>query len=391
MQTHAAASKHTVSSDEVVPVCDEIAMAEGRVISPGARLCATLLLIGAWYASNILVLLGNKYLLSNHGFHYPVFLTLSHMVACTALGGIVALSGAMPLKKIKSRNQFSKVALLAFIFCATIVLGNMSMRYLPVSFTQAVGSTTPFFTAVLAYIFQGTKESPLAYLALVPVMGGVVIGSGGEPAFHMLGFCLCLLATAGRAAKSVVQAILMADPAEKMDPMSLVFWMSACCCLYLVPLAAVAEPTALDTCVRLYNANANFAWWMLVNAALAYLTNLLNFAVTKWTSALTLQVLGNAKGVVAAGVSVMVFGNAVTAQGMLGYAVTVLGVLSYSEAKRRAKASTAKSAESQPLLTSPGSQAVDSTAWVQVEPYPKGAGLSPGPGAAGAKHAWSQV
>jgi hypothetical protein len=30
--------------------------------------------------------------------------------------------------------------------------------------------------------------------------------------------------------------------------------------------------------------------WMAVNAGLAYATNLLNFLVTKWTSALTLQV-----------------------------------------------------------------------------------------------------
>jgi hypothetical protein len=33
---------------------------------------------------------------------------------------------------------------------------------------------------------------------------------------------------------------------------------------------------------------------MAVNAGLAYVTNLLNFLVTKWTSALTLQVRGEA-------------------------------------------------------------------------------------------------
>lgn len=42
-----------------------------------------------------------------------------------------------------------------------------------------------------------------------------------------------------------------------------------------------------------------------------------NFLVTKHTSALTLQVIGNAKGVVAAAVSVAVFKNAVTWQGCL--------------------------------------------------------------------------
>ncbi len=36
--------------------------------------------------------------------------------------------------------------------------------------------------------------------------------------------------------------------------------------------------------------NPNFAWWMVLNALFAYLTNLFNFLVTKYTSALTLQV-----------------------------------------------------------------------------------------------------
>lgn len=58
-------------------------------------------------------------------------------------------------------------------------------------------------------------------------------------------------------------------------------------------------------------------------------------------SPLPLQVLGNAKGVVAAGVSVAVFRNTVTVQGCLGYAITVGGVFLYSESKRRAKAAAA--------------------------------------------------
>jgi hypothetical protein len=69
----------------------------------------------------------------------------------------------------------------------------------------------------------------------------------------------------------------------------------------------------------------------------AYAVNLTNFLVTKYTSALTLQVLGNCKGVIAAVVSVFMFKNHVTPRGCLGYAVTVAGVFLYSESKRRGK------------------------------------------------------
>jgi drug/metabolite transporter (DMT)-like permease len=66
----------------------------------------------------------------------------------------------------------------------------------------------------------------MTYMTLIPIVAGVVIASGGEPSFSLVGFTACLLATAARALKSVVQAILLSDPNEKLDPMSLLFYMS---------------------------------------------------------------------------------------------------------------------------------------------------------------------
>jgi hypothetical protein len=57
--------------------------------------------------------------------------------------------------------------------------------------------------------------------------------------------------------------------------------------------------------------------------------------VTKCTSPLTLQVLGNAKGAVAVVVSILLFRNPVSSTGMIGYTITVFGVVFYSEAKKR--------------------------------------------------------
>uniref|UniRef100_A0A453IBQ4 Sugar phosphate transporter domain-containing protein n=2 Tax=Aegilops tauschii subsp. strangulata TaxID=200361 RepID=A0A453IBQ4_AEGTS len=67
---------------------------------------------------------------------------------------------------------------LSLVFCGSVVSGNVSLRYLPVSFNQAVGATTPFFTAVFAYIMTVKRESWITYLTLVPVVTGVVIASG---------------------------------------------------------------------------------------------------------------------------------------------------------------------------------------------------------------------
>lgn len=50
-----------------------------------------------------------------------------------------------------------------------------------------------------------------------------------------------------------------------------------------------------------------------------------------------LQVLGNAKGAVAVVVSILIFRNPVSVTGMLGYTLTVFGVILYSEAKKRSR------------------------------------------------------
>lgn len=47
------------------------------------------------------------------------------------------------------------------------------------------------------------------------------------------------------------------------------------------------------------------------------------------------QVLGNAKGAVAVVVSILIFKNPISMIGMLGYALTIIGVILYSETKKR--------------------------------------------------------
>ncbi len=184
---------------------------------------------------------------------------------------------------------------------------------------------------------QGTRESHCTYYTLIPIIVGVVVASGGEPAFNVIGFMCCLVATSLRALKSVVQGILMTDPSEKLDAMSLLFYMSTFSVGFLLPVAGMLEPAAFGRCLQLARGDHTFILWLVGNSSLAYVVNLTNFLVTKYTSALTLQVLGNAKGVVAAVVSVAVFRNAVTWTGCVGYAITVGGVFLYSESKRRAK------------------------------------------------------
>ncbi|CAI0417397.1 unnamed protein product [Linum tenue] len=298
-------------------------------------------IIASWYFSNIGVLLLNKYLLSFYGYRYPIFLTMLHMISCAAYSHIaIRFLEVVPFQQILSRRQFLKIFALSAIFCFSVVCGNTSLRYLPVSFNQAIGATTPFFTAIFAFLITCKKESAEVYLALMPVVFGIVLASNSEPLFHLFGFLVCVGSTAGRALKSVVQGILLTSEAEKLHSMNLLLYMAPMAAMILLPFTLYIEGNVAAATVEHARRDPFIIFLLVGNATVAYLVNLTNFMVTKHTSALTLQVLGNAKAAVAAVVSVLIFRNPVTVMGMAGFAVTIMGVVLYSEAKKRCKVTT---------------------------------------------------
>ncbi|KAJ8443113.1 hypothetical protein Cgig2_030881 [Carnegiea gigantea] len=216
-------------------------------------------LVAAWYSSNIGVLLLNKYLLSNYGFKYLIFLTMCHMTACSLLSYIaIAWMKMVPMQTIRSRVQFFKISALSLIFCASVVSGNVSLKCLPVSFNQAISATTSFFTA-------------------------------GEPSFHLFGFIMCIGATAARALKSVVQGILLSSEGEKLNSMNLLLYMALIAVVFLLPATLWMKDNIVGITLALARDDVKIVWNLIFNSALAYFVSLTNFLVTKHTSALTFQ------------------------------------------------------------------------------------------------------
>ncbi|GJR05580.1 probable sugar phosphate/phosphate translocator [Tanacetum coccineum] len=226
-------------------------------------------------------------------------------------------------------------AIIGACLVTILVCGNTSLRYLPVSFNQAIGATTPFFTAVFAYIITCKKETVHVYLALVPVVCGIVIASNSEPLFHLFGFLMCVGSTSGRGLKSVVQGVLLSSDNEKLNSMNLLLYMAPMASLILLPVSLCIEGNVFGITVEKARTDWFIVFLLFGNGSVAYLVNLTNFLVTKHTSALTLQVLGNAKAAVAAVVSVLIFKNPVNVMGVSGFGVTIFGVVLYSEAKKR--------------------------------------------------------
>lgn len=234
-------------------------------------------------------------------------------------------------------SQKVPIVVLGTMFCVSVVSGNMSFKYIHVSFAQAIGSTTPAFSALFAAMMLGIYEHKYTLLALIPVVLGAAIATWNEPVFHFIGFIHALNATWTRAMRGIIQQKLMSNDEVKLDGLNTLAFMSPVAALQLGIASFFMEPEALGEMMRLCGESSYFTFLLLLNLLLAYFVNLGGMLVTKYLGALTLQVLGNLRGVVATAVSVAIFQNPVSVTALFGYTVCVAGVWVYSEVKKKYK------------------------------------------------------
>ena len=122
----------------------------------------------------------------------------------------------------------------------------------------------------------------------------------------MVGFLMALSSTALRGVKSVMQELIMSRDPNKLDAVNLLRYSSMMVFAMLAPLAVIYEGSGLWDAIA-NSTDGTFLVVLMANFTLAALTNFTQFLMTKMTSAITSQVVGNAKSAVLAFVSVLLF------------------------------------------------------------------------------------
>lgn len=293
----------------------------------------TMIAIGTWFALNIAINNVNKWVFYVADFKYPVTLTLCHMIFCHLLAASTMKycppKGLVKFERIKP-TTIRSVRFLAIAFCGSVVCGNVALRFLFVSFTQMIGSTTPLVSVMLDTV-RGKRHSKLVYVSMALLSGGVMLCTKGETNFHMIGFLACVVSVLLRATKSILSEVLLSGE-DKLDAVTLLYFMSQSSIPMLACGALILEPHILSDPVA-----QTFTTWSIVilSATIAFGLNVTNFLVTQFTSAVTLQVLGNAKNVLTIVLSVWLFGNSVSLTSAIGCCITLFGVGLYNWAKSR--------------------------------------------------------
>ena len=155
-----------------------------------------ILFMGSWYVLSGITLFGNKYIMSTLGTD-PNLLGCSQMIS-TALFGACKMYGPQllgigtptvtPISSQKLRDFLCDMGIVGLMRFATVILGLVSLKYVAVSFTETVKSSSPFFTVIFARLILGERTSVMVNLSLMPVVGGLALCSATELSFTYVGF-----------------------------------------------------------------------------------------------------------------------------------------------------------------------------------------------------------
>eukprot|EP00884_Botryococcus_braunii_P014630 jgi/Botrbrau1/23168/Bobra.0041s0019.1 len=309
--------------------------------------------VALWIFLSATVILYNKWVLSIHGFGYPVTLTMFHMFFCSVLAWVLILFGWVEAISLTFDTFIRAFMPIGLLYAGALWLGNAAYLYLSVSFIQMLKALMPVCVFVVGSIV-GTETYSLSTLFhMLIISAGVATASYGEINFVLVGVIFQLGSLVTESIRLTMVQIILQKRNLKLNPITTLSYVAPCCCAFLlVPFVLLELPRlSKDPDVRFEPAI------MLSNAFAAFALNVAVFLLIGKTSALSMNLAGVVKDWMLIGLSALLYHSPVTQLNIIGYTVAFAAVCWYNYRKikgmqKAAERTSPKQGESSPLLSS---------------------------------------
>jgi solute carrier family 35, member E3 len=282
------------------------------VVSSAPRRGIVAVYILAWFLANGSTVIFNKYIFKTMLFRFPLTLTLIHMFLQSVLAVFtIDVAGLVERVHVERDDYYSKLLVISAVFCSNICLGNVALRFVPVSFMQTVKSLTPAATALLQYLIFGSRLTRTAMLSLIPVNLGVAVASLTELEFHLGGFFAAIVSCIFTGLKFVLSSQMLGGR-YKLDSINLLYYMAPPSVLFLAPVAFYFESAGVTAWLTTPSRTTHDIFLLVLSGVVSFILNVTLFIVLKATSSVTVTVAGNVKTVLVIGASLVIFKNKVT-------------------------------------------------------------------------------
>jgi len=210
-----------------------------------------------------------------------------------------------------------------------------------VSFTHIIKASEPVVSAALSALMLGAFYSPITYLTLLPIVGGVALASLKELSFTWVGFIAAMGSNLSSALRGILAKKTMGGGVgENMTEANLYAVLTILAFIAMVPISLALEaPAAVMACWNSALAagfTAKYLWTQsLLAGAFYYLYNEVAFLALGRVNPVTHAVGNTIKRVVIIIASVIAFKTPISTLGIIGSTIAILGTLLYSLAKSK--------------------------------------------------------
>jgi len=302
---------------------------------------------GMWYFFNIFYNVANKKALN--ALNLPWLQSL----ACVAVGvPYIFLMWGMGVrsKPVLTKDQLKQFLPTVVLHSAGNVGGNVAFGAGALGFAHVLKSMEPAFTALFGALITGKWEHPVVYATLIPVMGGVAYASASELAFNWLQFTAAMVSNIGFSLRAVLSKRVMAEwdrKVTKTDGPNVFSLLQIGSTLVTLPFVVGMEgwrallpwthPNWKAAIGKLDHAGAMITPGYLVSqlllSGLAFqLYYEAAYLALDSVSPITHSIGNNIKRIVIVITSVIIFGQKMNTQSMVGSSIAIGGVFTYSMA-----------------------------------------------------------
>jgi len=240
---------------------------------------------------------------------------------------VLSCPGCPQYQKIETSYWLYRIAPLSILFCINIVLGNLSLKYIHVSFMQTIKSSVPACTVLFQILFLSEKIPKRILLSIIPIVGGVMLATYTEINFDPIGFWCAVIASFITAGMAILTSILLY---QSLNPLSLLYYMAPISLGLLLPFCYYFEFSGIVEWSKTVVGIGSYTL-LVVSGLIAFLLNISQFFIIQKTSALTFTVAGNFKVILSVTFSVMIFKNEITILNGFGCSAALAGVAWYNQ------------------------------------------------------------
>ncbi|KAL8861887.1 MAG: hypothetical protein Q9178_001756 [Gyalolechia marmorata] len=314
-------------SEPILPVVNPSIINEKKLDPSASSNIHPAFYVTTWIALSSSIIIFNKWILDDAGFHYPIVLTCWHLTFATIMTQIMARTTTLldGRRNVKMTGKIYVRAILPIgaFFSLSLICGNMTYLYLGVAFIQMLKATTPV-AVLLAGWGIGTETPNMSNLFKVSfIVIGVIIASFGEVEFVLIGFLFQLGGIVFEALRLVMVQKLLSSAEYKMDPLVSLYYFAPICAIMNFCVAAVVEIPSIKP-AEIYHVGL---LTLLANAVVAFALNVSVVFLIGRTSSLVLTLCGVLKDILLVFASIAIWGKPVTGLQFFGYSIALAGLV----------------------------------------------------------------